>query len=1431
MERKLLMLFAFFALATVSGQFNQSAPWMADLENNKSSKSERGKTVQEVYTIDEITAAFNSYWKDKDPNVKGSGFKPYKRWENYWSHFVDSDGYLPTSQAILNSFNNKQRQMLAPNPTSQWTSIGPTSPGTLAIGLPGTGRVNAITVDPSNPAIWYAGAASGGIWKSENSGASWVNLFDNFLQIGVSGIAIDSNDSNIIYITTGDDDAGDSFSIGVYKSLDAGATWAETGLGPATVTDWGNGRLMSDITIDPTNSNIIWVATSFGLHKSIDAGLTWDRKRTGNIKDFRLKPGDANTVYAISTSQYFKSTDGETFTQITDILPASSGRLVLDVTPADPNILYILSAKTPGDNYEFQGLYKSIDSGETFSESPNTVNIMESNQAWFDLALAVSPTDADELYMGCLNIWKSADGGDSFSQVNEWFSNTPTYTHADIHTLKYYNGNLFAATDGGLYTTTDDAASFQNRTENMTISQFYRISVANNDVSRIAGGTQDNSGFISSGEDWNTYTGGDGMDYEIDPNNRDLAYGFSQFGGNLFITTNGGNSVGFVAPPRDNDGVTVEGNWITPLAINSEGEVFAGFDAVYKLVGNSWEKISSNFGASNIDDLEIDPTNPNVIYVAESDFVYRSENGGATFKTFNRFDSNVSDIAINQTDGSAIYVTTSRRIGTPEAQQQAERGVFKVLVGPDGNAVGDEENITLNLPTDQAYFAITHQNRHTDNPIYVATSLGVYRLDDTLTEWEEYSTGLPSTAVSDLEISLGDETLVASTYGRGVWKSPIPVQVPENDISLLNITPGQQTVICGELFAEIEVKNNGLNPITEIQVTYQLNGGSDQNFNWTGNLASEEIATVALPTLAAIIGLNELKVTTVITDDAYSDNNEKTTKFIANNFGNGGDTFDFESEAESLIIYNDNGGENTWERGVPAGELLNTATSGTQVLGTNLTGNHPDGTKDYVLSGCYELSSIVAPVLKFDMAYDLEIDFDIVYVEYSLDSGSIWSVLGKLGSQPNWYTSDRTNESSGAADDCQNCPGAQWTGTNADMTSYAYDFVLNASTGETDLTQEDNVLFRIVFHSDPGVNQEGVVIDNFAVDGVQDDDDDDNDGILDVDDNCPLIGNANQLDTDGDLEGNACDADDDNDGILDVDDNCPLTPNPNQEDDDNDGIGNTCDTDNDNDGVPNDIDLCDNTPTGAVITVDGCEIFSLPTDNFSILIADESCAVSNNGSVSVTATSTLDYIGILTGNGVDTTSAFTTDIIFENLTTGAYTLCIQVTGQTGYEQCYNITIEEPEDLSVSSKVNTLSNEITLDLNGGKLYTITLNGKTYETANSQITLPLGEIENTLSIETDLTCQGKFEETIVISNELLVYPNPISSGDLSIYLGNRGGDSFELSMFTVTGKQVYRKEFKKTNSQTFSYNMDAFPTGVYILNLKTDKSLLNYKIIKK
>lgn len=1418
MLRKLL--FSCLLISSFSyGQFNQDAPWM---QNIKTKSNQTSKT--ESISIDDISKAFNEYWLDKDYKKKGSGYKPYKRWENYWNYFANSNGVIPSSKELYQSWKNKVAGTGKVNEISNWTSIGPVNTSPFSGRLPGQGRVNAIAVDPNNSNIWYVGAPAGGIWKSTNSGSSWVNLFDDFPQIGVSGIAIDPNNSDIIYIATGDDDAADSYSIGVYKSNDGGLTWNETGLNPSNTTI---NFLANEIVIDPNDSNILWLGTNSGLMKSTNGGASWSVKQSGNIKDFKLKPGDSNTIYAVSSNRYFKSIDGNTFSAITSTLPESSGRLVLGTSIANPEVLYILSANTSANGYSFQGIYKSIDSGTTFIKSNNTTNILESNQAWFDLALEVSPSNSNMLFVGCLNIWTSSNGGNSFSQINQWFSNNNSYTHADIHTLKFFNNKLFCGSDGGIYVSENNGNTFLDKTSNMAISQFYRISVAKGNAGKIIGGLQDNGGQSLNNGQWKNYHGGDGMDNVIDPMNENIIYGFTQYGGSLNISTNSGQSIGSIGPPLNTAGDEIEGNWITPLAIGSDGEVYSGFDYVYKLVGNSWQRLSNKFGSGNIDDLEVDPNNPMVLYAAENDFIYKSIDGGLNFVAINRFDSQVSSFTVSNSDPNTLYVTTSNRVGIAQANQPSVRGVFKLIINGN-NAV--EEDITYNLPTDQAYFSIAHQGRHTDNPIYVGTSLGVYRLDDTLTEWEEYYTNLPSTAVSDIDISLDDEIITVSTYGRGIWQSPIPIQVPDNDIRLISISPRIGNVLCGEIQPVVTVENTGSNQISQIDINYSINNGSTENFIWNGNLLSNQTTAINLPIIeGALVGEIELAVTVDIINDAYPDNNSARNIFYQNSFGIGDQLFTFESENTSLLNYTESGDEEVWQRGIPTGTLLNSASSGTQVLATNLSGNHQDNVRAVILSNCYELSSILAPVLKFKMAYDLEVNFDIVYVEYSINNGETWSILGNINSQPLWYNSNRTN-SDGTQDDCQNCPGAQWTGTNPVMTEYAYDFNVNAANGETDLTSENNILFRIVFQSDEAVNQEGVIIDDFIIEGIQDDDDDDNDGILDINDNCPLISNSSQLDTDGDGIGNACDMDDDGDGILDINDNCPLTSNTDQADIDNDGIGDVCDTDADNDGVSNIADICPETPLGSVVDINGCVVFTLPVTNFKVLITSESCILSNNGSVSITADTPLNYTATITGNTINTNSTFTTSTTFNDLSAGSYNICITVEGQPNYIKCYDINITEPLALSVFSAIGSLNKEVTLYLSGAKKYFITLNGMSYETESSTITIPLMDIKNTLLVKTDKDCQGIYKESIYLSEEIIIYPNPISGGDLNILFDQNNLSDLSLSLYSINGTKIFTKDYANTN-KSISFNVDSLSKGIYLLNIKTNNSLTRYKIIRK
>jgi hypothetical protein len=1446
MKRKLLVL-CLFTVSLSFSQFNENAPWMSELKkkNPTVSKSIDGNKKQS-YTFEEITTAFHKYWEDKEElrKEKGSGYKPFMRWQNYWSHFVKPDGTLPTGADLWGTWERFQNSQNTANPTSDWTIVGPVINGEIGTGLPGIGRINAIAVDPNNENIWYAGAPAGGIWKSIDGGLSWTTLFDEFPQIGVSGIAVNPNNSQTILIATGDDDASDSYSVGVFKSTDGGLTWNQTSINPSNQDEFDT---LNEIVYDPLNTNIVWVAGTDGLQKSIDGGDNWSIVLDENITDFKLKPTDGNTVYAVNRNTVFRTTDGgTTFEDITGTeVPNTGGRMVIGTSAAEPDFVYICVADITARRSAFLGVFKSEDSGANFVRTAETDDIFGSSQAWFDFAFEVSPVNPDEMYVGVLDIWKSTDGGDDFTRINRWFQNTPSYTHADIHTLKFFYDKLYAGTDGGIFASADGGVSFTDYTDGIAVTQFYRIGIAKNNASKIVGGTQDNSGFVYNNNEWNAYTGGDGMDYEIDPTNSNIAYGFVQFGDPLFITNDLGQTVGTISSP-DNGSGPISGNWITPLAIDSEGTVYAAYNAVYKLVGSDWERVSDFFAqGNNIDDLEIDPNNPLIMYAADEGVLYRSEDGGQSFVMINTrdannvtipFDDQISDISINNNDSNIVYLTTSRRAGIAQANQPSNRGVYKITV--DGNVLVSSENITYNLPADQAYICIVHQPRNTDNPIYVGTSLGVYRLDDTLTEWEPYSTNLPNTTVSDLEISPDDGVIVASTYGRGAWQSPIPVQLPDDDVKILGVVTNVTGISCEEVIATVTVENKGLNSIPQVDVTYIINDGVTENFVYNQPLASGETATFNLPTLNIISGqASQLSVTVNIPNDAFNENNTQLASvFIANSSADGQDLFDMETDETSLFASNTSGttlldGAALWERGVPQGTLLNTASSGTQVYGTNLDGNHPDQTTSIIFSPCYDLSSIVAPKLSFQMAYDLEENWDLVYVIYSTDNYETFNVLGQLGSQPNWYNSDRTNASSGAADDCQNCPGAQWTGTNSTMTKYTYDFLINAANGEIDLTGETNIQFGILFQSDFSVNQEGVVIDDFVIEGFQDDDDDDDDGILDDVDNCPLIANADQADNDMDGIGDICDDDDDNDGIIDSEDNCPFTANGDQEDGDGDGIGDVCDDDLDNDGVPNTSDQCDDTPENAVVDVTGCPIFTLPANNFTLKSIGESCISSDNGSLEITAVEMLNYTATLTNeDGVSVSASFTDSTTFTDLSEGNYTVCLTVEGQPEYEICSDFTITQPEALGVDSKISSLENEVTLNLSGGKQYFIELNGEIFTTSEDTITLPLTKVENILSVKTEKECQGVYEENIIVSSKIFIYPNPVESGELNIFLGSTEFERVKTSLYSINGKQVISKEFKPTNGYV-RLNVENLPQGVYLLNIKTNNSLMNYKILKK
>ena len=851
-----------------------------------------------------------------------------------------------------------------------------------------------------------------------------------------------------------------------------------------------------------------------------------------------------------------------------------------------------------------------------------------------------------------------------------------------------------------------------------------------------------------------------------------------------------------------------------------------------------------------------------------------------------------------------------------------------------------------------------------------------------------------------------------SAIGQYTISGQYTVKTPKDDLRLISTTPAEGSIKCGSITPVIEVKNSGVNSISGFTVLYGINEEAQQSQSFSNILAPEQSLTVSLNTI--ILNTNGEAILTVVAQaeaDDLPNNNTIVRPFFSNTYGKADQVNTFETDNDNLIAYNDSDETVVWERGIPTGSVLNGAASGVSVYATNLDGDYPDSTKGYLVSNCFDLSNIENPILKFNMAYDIEINYDVAYVEYSLNSGDSWSLLGSKNSLPNWYNSNRSSTTNG--NDCMLCPGGQWTGTNSEFTEYAYDFTLNAAT-ETDLRQEENIIFRFVFESDQFVTEEGVVLDDFVLagtsvenkdddkdgivnsidncpqtananqldtdqDGIGDvcDEDDDNDGILDVNDNCPLTSNAdqsdsdndgigdvcevpndddsdgildmvdncpttpnpgqedmdedgigdvcdddmdndgiadnidncpetnnpNQLDTDDDGLGDVCDKDDDNDGILDMDDNCPLVANPNQEDadkdgigdvcdssqndedgdgvsdaadncpttanpeqldTDNDGIGNICDFDDDNDGisdvldncpltpnpdqadfdsdgigdvcdsdsdgdgVENDTDQCPETPSGTAVDDNGCQSFSLEDSNYEIS-SSISCAT-GRGSIAVNTSENHQYKAALTVNGKTVFKDFTLTTSFNDLEPGQYSLCFTISGQEGYEACFDINLETPAEFSVSSNINFDTKELILSLTGNDMYFVTLNQETTLVAKNEIILPLNEIINSLTVSTGRDCDTDYEESISLASKVFVYPNPIEGNKLNILIEGTVENELQVALYTLSGSKLSSDLHEITNGK-IQVNMADLATGTYVLILSSENLNKSYKIVRK
>lgn len=731
--RLLSSLFLLGCVLTIA-QPGTDSPWMEQLRKQKNGE----------LTYQEMVDAGNAYWATHDKDAKGSGYKPFMRWVDAAKAYVKEDGTIQNVKDLREILDQRATQKSALNDLSNWSPLGPFTTFGTGSWSTGQGRTNTMIVDPNNSNTYYLGAPAGGIWKSTDAGVNWAPLSDFLAQIGVSAIAIDPTDSNVIYIGTGDDDASDSASIGLMKSTDGGQTWNHTGL-----LHFGNSANISEIYLDPRDNNKIFVSSNLGFYRSTDGGATFTITQFGNVKDIKLKPGAPDTIYLSTANSFFISTNnGVSFTQQSTGLPSGMRRSVIAVTPANPNYVYLLIINSSAD---LMGLYRSTNSGLTFTRRDNGTDILESRQGNFDLALEVSPTNAELVYTGCLNIWRSFNGGSVMSKVNDWDNPTGvSYTHADIHQIRQFGSELFVMSDGGIYRSTNFGNNFTDLTSGAQIGQFYRIAVSSQSSNQLMGGLQDNGGKARSTNLWKNFYGADGMDGGIDPTNDNIRYGFIQNGGTLYFTNNGGNSrQQAIARPSGESG-----NWITPLKTDSQGTIYVGYTRLYKVQNNSFVTVSPSIN-STISVIEIDPTNDNIIYLGVNNFLHKSTNAGANFSIVSAFSQDISSIEVSNNDSNIIYVSTDTSFG--QVLKSSTQGTNFVDI--TGNLPNLGKNTLASLPSS------------IKEDLFVGTTVGVYKYDDVSAQWSLFNNNLPNVNIRDLEINGNDNILTAATYGRGIWQT------------------------------------------------------------------------------------------------------------------------------------------------------------------------------------------------------------------------------------------------------------------------------------------------------------------------------------------------------------------------------------------------------------------------------------------------------------------------------------------------------------------------------------------------------------------------------------------------------------------------------------------------------------------------------------
>ncbi len=759
---------------------------------------EQLRTAETFY---EVMDVINTEYEALPENIREKGGQGYvkekrlRRWEWYNSHFLNGKGEIADVYEIHEKESAKiARQEDLRGTESSWSSIGPDNTDCLSAPCywPGIGRINRIAFHPTDADILYVGTAFGGVWKSDDGGASWVNIFDHSPAIGVSGIVVSHEDPDMIWVLTGDGDANSQSSLvnrfdavsasdGVYKTIDGGNTWYQTGVLS------GLPYFPYQIVQNSNNANLLMVATSAGLYKSTDYGETWTNKFVGNVQDVMYRPFGNRLYWVDQNNCYYSDTQAETWSTSAMNIDPPTGRKALASSRDDLTKLYLISGPVTDTGF-YGGIYQSINSGVSFSRRSNAPNILGNSdngmdardQSSYDLCLAASHEDHTHLISGGYNAWRSTNAGVAWQIRSGDVESDADYLHDDVHDLEFnpLDDKLYAAHDGGLSVSEDEGATWTTLQADIRSTQSYHMDKDIDGSERFLLGNQDNGVqySVSSGSaTFGHISSGDGFATSIFRS--DGSKGYVSINDNLYRFEDDGDTRTRLTP---NDHV-----WFTPIEVHNTSfdDVVAGNGGrIWKSTdaGVTWTTI---FNASASWALTTCPSNNDRLYSTgyttwrdhPEGTAYRSDDFGSTWTEIGLNQPTFFDTIIRLTD-IEVHPLNSNRVWVTNAGYVDGQKVMYSF-----NSGSTWLNASHNLPNVPVFcIAISSTNQ-----VFVGTSLGVFYNSPGESDFVPFNNQLPNTVVTDLRIDESLGYIYASTFGRGVWKSPLPDDDCDDNITLV----------------------------------------------------------------------------------------------------------------------------------------------------------------------------------------------------------------------------------------------------------------------------------------------------------------------------------------------------------------------------------------------------------------------------------------------------------------------------------------------------------------------------------------------------------------------------------------------------------------------------------------------------------------------